>query len=58
MRGEPAAAEAAMTLHQPEVPCIFPWKLFLDNRTLVLAGCTGSGRGGVWIVTLACTQAS
>ena len=25
MRGEPAAAEASMTLHQPEACCAFPW---------------------------------
>ena len=25
VRGEPAAAEASMTLHQPEVHCVFSW---------------------------------
>ena len=25
MRGEPAAAEASVTLHQPEARCVFSW---------------------------------
>ena len=58
MRGEPAAAEAGVTLHQPEAHRAFsrgccPW-------------ITGPGSGGlhillgqvVWTVTCACTQAS
>ena len=45
MRGEPAAAEASMTLQQPEVPCVLPGKLSLDHGTLAVAGCTGSREG-------------
>ena len=58
MRGEPAAAEAGVTLHQPEA-----------HRVFSRGSCPGSqdpGSGGlhrlpgeeVWIVTCACTQAS
>ena len=59
MRGEPAVAEAGVTLHQPEArrvssrgscPCITgPWQWWGVHR---LPG------GEVWIVTCACTQAS
>ena len=45
MWGEPAAAEASMTLHQPEAPCVVPGKLSLDHRTLAVAGCTCSQEG-------------
>ena len=38
--GEPGAAEASLTLHQPEVHCVF--YLSLDHGTLAVAGCTGS----------------
>ena len=58
MRGEPVVAEAGVPLQQPEAHSVFsrgsfPW------ITGPVAGCTGSGRGGVdRIVTCACTQAS
>ena len=45
MLGEPAAAEADLTLHQPEAPCILLGKLSLDHGTLAVAGCTGSREG-------------
>ena len=45
MRGEPAAAEAGMTLQQPEAPCVLPGKLSPDLGSLVVAGCTGSREG-------------
>ena len=45
MWGEPAAAEAGMTLHQPEALCVLPGKLSLDHGTLAVAGCTGSREG-------------
>ena len=45
MRGEPAAAEASVTLHQTEAPCVFSGKLPLDHGTLAVAGCTGSQEG-------------
>ena len=46
MRGEPAAAEASMTVQQPEAHCVLPGKLVLDHGTLAMVCCTGS-RGGV-----------
>ena len=55
MWGEPAAAEAGVTLHQPEACCVFsqgscpwimgPWQLRAAQAP-----------GGLWIVTCACTQ--
>ena len=46
MRGEPVAAEASVTLHQPEACRAFPpGKLSLDHGTLAVAGCTGSQEG-------------
>ena len=57
MWGEPAAVEASMALHQPEVCRVF-WGIVPGSQD------PGSGRlhrlpgGGVWIVTCACTQAS
>ena len=45
MRGEPAVAEAGLTLHQPEALCVLPGKLSLDHGTLAVAGCTGSREG-------------
>ena len=45
MRGEPEAAEASVTLQQPEVQCVLPGKLSLDHGTLAVAGCTGSWGG-------------
>ena len=56
--GEPAAAEAGMTLHQPEARRVFSW----GNCPWItgpwhwrVAQAPG---GEVWIVTCACTQAS
>ena len=46
MQGEPAVAEASVTLQQPEERCAFSWgKLSLDHGTLAVAGCTGSWEG-------------
>ena len=45
MRGEPAAVETRVTLHQPEAPCVLPGKLSLDHGSLAVAGCTGSQQG-------------
>ena len=44
MRGKPVAAEAGMTLQQPEVCRVLLGKLSLDLGTLAVAGCTGSQR--------------
>ena len=57
MRGEPAAAEAGVTLQQPEVHCVFskgscPWMMEPGQWWAAQAP------GGVWIVTCACTQDS
>ena len=38
---EPEAAEASVTLHQPEACRVFS----LDHRTLAVVGCTGSQEG-------------
>ena len=46
MRGEPAAAEAGVMLHQSEAPCVLPGKLSLDRGILAVAGCTGFREGG------------
>ena len=45
MRGKPAAAEASVTLQQPEASCVLPGMLSLDHGTLAVAGCTGSQEG-------------
>ena len=46
MRGEPAVAEASVTLQQPEAtPCVLLGKLSLDHGTLAVAGCIGSQEG-------------
>ena len=42
MRGKLAAAEARVTLHQPEAPCVLLGKLSLDHGSLAVAGCPGS----------------
>ena len=47
MRGEPAAAEAGMTLQQPEAPCILLGLLSLDHRTWQWRAVQALGRGGV-----------
>ena len=58
MRDEPEAAEAAMTLQQPEVHHVFsqgtcPWIMgpWQWHAAQAPGGC-------VWIVTCTCTQAS
>ena len=58
MRGKSAAAEAGVTLHQPEAHRVFsqgscpwitgPWQWWAAQAL----------GGEVWIVTCACTQAS
>ena len=58
MWGEPAAAEASITLQQPEAHSVFSREVVPVSRD--------PGRGGlhslpgvdVWIVTCACTQLS
>ena len=45
MRDEPAAAEAGVTLHQPEARRVLLGKLSLDHGTLAVAGCTDSQEG-------------
>ena len=45
MRGQPAAAEAGVTLHQPEAPCVLLGMLSPAPGTLAVAGCTGSREG-------------
>ena len=58
MWGEPAAAEASVTLQQPEARCEFSGKVVPGSRD------PGSGRlhrlpgGAVWRLTCARTQAS
>ena len=47
IQGEPVAAEASVTLQQPEAPCVLPGKLCLDHGTLAVVGCTASGGCGV-----------
>ena len=58
MQGEPVAAEASVTLHQPEVHRVFsqgscPW--ITDPGSGGLHRLPG---GEVWIVTYACIQPS
>ena len=46
VQGKPAAAEAGVTLQQPEACHAFPpGKLSLDHGSLAVAGCTGSREG-------------
>ena len=46
MRGQPVAAEAGVTLQQPELRRVLPLgMLSLDHGTLAVAGCTGSREG-------------
>ena len=45
MWGEPAAAEAGVTLQQPEVHRVLLGKLSLDHGTVAVAGCTGFWEG-------------
>ena len=60
MRGEPAAAEASMTLQQRKAHCVFsqgtcPW---IVGPWPWWAAQTLGGGGEVWIVTYACPQYS
>ena len=58
MRGEPAAAEAGETLHQPEARREFSWgscPWIMGPWQWRAAQAPG---GAVWRVTCACTQAS
>ena len=46
MQGKPVAAEASVTLQQPEARRAFSQgELSLDHGTLAVAGCTGSWEG-------------
>ena len=58
MRGEPAAAEAGITLQQPEARSLFFWGScsWIMGPWPWLAA--QAPRGEVWIVTCTCTQAS
>ena len=58
MRGEPAAAEAGMTLHQPEARCAFSRRSCLGSWDPGSGGLHRLPGGEVRIVTCACTQAS
>ena len=58
MQDEPAAAEASLTLQQPEVLPVFSREVVPGSRD---PGCGRLHRlpgGEVWIVTCGCTQAS
>ena len=62
MRGEPVAAEASVTLQQPEARCAFsrgscPWITGPWQWQVAQDPSAGWG-GSVWILTCACTQAS
>ena len=57
MWGEPVAAEAGMTLHQPEARCAFSWESFPGSRDPGSGGLHRLPGGAVWRVTCACTQA-
>ena len=58
MRGEPAAAEAGMTLHQPEATVHSPGEVVPGSRDPGSGGLHRLPGGEVWIVICACTQAS
>ena len=58
MRGEPAAAEAGMTLQQPEARRAFPGEVVRGSRDPGSGGLHRLPGGAVWIVTCARTQAS
>ena len=45
VQGEPAAAEAGVTLQQAEACNVLPGKLSLDHGTLAVVGCTVSWEG-------------
>ena len=46
-RGEPAAAEAGVKLHQPEAPCVLPGKLSRITGPWQWRAAQAPGRGGV-----------
>ena len=55
MQGEPAMAEASVTLHQPEEHHVFSGEVVRGSQD---PGCGGLHRfsgGEVWIVTCVCT---
>ena len=58
MRGEPAAAEAGVTLQQPEVHRVFSQEVIPGSRDPGSGGLHRLPGGEVWTVTWACTQAS
>ena len=58
MRGEPAAAEAGVTLHQPEVHRAFSRGSVPGSRDPGSGGLYRLPGGEVWRVTCAHTQAS
>ena len=58
MRGEPAAVEASVTLHQPEARRVFSWGSCPWITGLWQWWAAQAPGGEVWIVTCACTQAS
>ena len=58
MRGEPAVAEASMTLQWPEARCVFSREVVPGARDPGGGWLHRLPRGEMWIVTCACTQAS
>ena len=58
MRGKPAAAEAGVTLHQPEVLSVFPGEVVPGSWDPGSGGLHRLPGGVVWIVTCARTQDS
>ena len=56
MRGEPAAAEAGMTLHQPEACHVFSRGVVPGSRDPGSGGLHRLPEEEVWRVTCACTQ--
>ena len=58
MQGEPAVAEAGVTLHQPEAHLCSPREVVPGSWDPGSGGLHGLPRVEVWIVTCACTQAS
>ena len=57
MWGEPAAAEARVTLHQPEACRVFSREVVHGSRDLGSGGLHRLPGGEVCIVTCACSQA-
>ena len=58
MWGEPAAAEAGMTLHQPEAAICSPREVVPGSRDPESGGLHRLPGGAVWRVTCDCTQVS